>query len=79
MCKQNERKAIDCFNTLQEETCQKSNCKYWFGDVEFKNCSIGAAANGGHTFADIGQVFNISRAKVCQIERSIFDVLRKSL
>ena len=35
-----------------------------------------AAQNGAHTLQDIGQIYGLTRMRICQIEKSIFEKIR---
>lgn len=52
--------------------CPKSGCRYWIDNPETQNCSLVAATTGGMTLEQIGQIFGLTRMRVCQIEKSIY-------
>lgn len=51
--------------------CLKSNCRYWINDASSFNCSLIAAAQGGMTLEQVGEIFGLTRMRVCQIEKNI--------
>lgn len=74
-------KKITCFNAYKKlnKLCNKENCRYWTEIHENNNCVINKANEKTHTLQEIGDVLNISRMRVCQIEKSIIDKLKKEI
>ncbi len=66
-------KGTTCFSEHKKACvpCQNTHCKYWLEHRQNQNCTIIAAANGEMTLQDIGDIFNITRMRVCQIEKSV--------
>ena len=60
-------------------TCEKSDCRYWISNCKTQNCSLIAAAKGGMTLEQIGDVFNLTRMRICQIEKSICKKISEQL
>jgi hypothetical protein len=52
--------------------CPKTECRYWMPSPSSQNCSLIAASVGGMTLEQIGQIFGLTRMRVCQIEKSIY-------
>lgn len=63
-----------CFaaHTRNNVCCNRSNCRYWMKDENSQNCSLIAANAGGMTLEHIGQIFGLTRMRVCQIEKNIY-------
>ena len=57
--------------------CKRNNCQHWINSEENNNCVINAAKNGPHTLQVIGQIYNLTRMRICQIEKNIFEKIRK--
>lgn len=53
-------------------SCKKIDCKYWMPCEDSQNCSLVASATGNMTLEKIGQIFELTRMRVCQIEKNIF-------
>ena len=66
---ENKKNAIDC---------KKSECRYWNDKCENK-CVISESANGSKTLQEIGDIFGVTRMRICQIEKSILGKLKSSL
>lgn len=68
-------KGDTCFaaRSRYRSECPKDGCRYWIKSPGVQNCSlIAAETNRGMTLEQIGQVFNLTRMRVCQIEKSIY-------
>ena len=74
-------KKITCFNAHKnlEKNCKNKECRYWSELIEHNNCVINKANEKTHTLQEIGDVLNISRMRVCQIEKSILNKLKSGL
>lgn len=59
--------------------CPKTECRYWIENTDSCNCSIIASTNGGMTLEQIGQIFGLTRMRVCQIEKSIYKKISDQL
>jgi hypothetical protein len=57
--------------------CQRQGCQHWIPHSESHNCVILAAQDGPHTLQKIGQIYNLTRMRICQIEKGIFEKIRK--
>ncbi|MBK26027.1 MAG: hypothetical protein CME70_18665 [Halobacteriovorax sp.] len=60
-----------------EIKCEKKSCKYWHDLPDSQNCIMIAARNGEHTLQQIGDIFGVTRMRICQIEKIIFKKLLK--
>jgi len=67
------KEKILCFNFFKdcEMDCNKQSCRYWINHSESKNCTLIAADNGPKTLQEIGDIFGVTRMRICQIEKSI--------
>ena len=57
-------------------TCNRKRCHNWIEHVEGNNCVLIAAQQGPHTLQKIGQIYGLTRMRICQIEKGIFDKIR---
>jgi len=58
-----------------EVQCEKKTCKYWHEAADCNNCIMIAASRGEHTLQEIGDLFGVTRMRICQIEKLIFKKL----
>ena len=60
--------------------CQKKSCRYW-QEMESKkhhNCVILAAEDGPMTLQEVGDIFKVTRMRICQIEKLAKQFLKSS-
>jgi hypothetical protein len=73
-------KSKTCFENcrLLEMSCKNTTCRHAvINDTHF-NCSLLAIKNGqGQTLADIGKVFNLTRMRICQIEKAAIKKIKE--
>jgi len=55
--------------------CQKKDCRYWQSCGESQNCIMISARQGEKTLQEIGDIFGVTRMRICQIEKLIFKKL----
>jgi len=55
--------------------CKKEECRYWHSSEKYQNCIQIAARDGEKTLQDIGDMFGVTRMRICQIEKLIFKKL----
>jgi len=59
--------AHECYNAC----CKKQECRQWIDHKESMNCTIIAAKRGPMTLQQIGDIFGVTRMRICQIEKKI--------
>ncbi len=71
---------LKCFEVHKnyEVQCQKKSCKYWIDYSCNQNCTLIAADDGPKTLQEIGDIFGVTRMRICQIEKSIKKKLMNS-
>ena len=63
---------MKCFEYHKEKrkVCQKTDCRYWIEKPDDQNCCINAAKEVKNTtLEDIGNIFKVTRMRICQIEK----------
>jgi hypothetical protein len=63
---------MKCYNHNRKikKLCNKKSCRYWIQCKKSQNCCINAAKkNEKITLQDIGDIFNVTRMRICQIEK----------
>ena len=55
--------------------CNKQVCRHWISSDRFHNCSILAAEKGPLTLQEIGDIFGVTRMRICQIEKTVIKKL----
>jgi DNA-directed RNA polymerase specialized sigma subunit len=66
-----------CHNEHEKHkvSCQKQECRYWHASEKYQNCIQIASRSGEKTLQDIGDMFGVTRMRICQIEKLIFKKL----
>lgn len=59
-----------------DHPCLEKECRHFFKCEQYKNCSIVAAENGPMTLQEIGNNFNLSRMRICQIEKNLLNKIK---
>lgn len=78
----NNTKNNTCFSAHKscKKNCINSSCRYWHDLEESNNCIINKVnENKDLTLQDIGDLFGITRMRVCQIEKNTLKKLNKLL
>lgn len=73
-------KGMTCFSAQAKfgVACQRQRCKQWINHVEGQNCVLIAAQQGPHTLQKIGQIYGLTRMRICQIEKELYKELRSN-
>jgi len=71
---------MTCFaaQAKYQTSCKRTRCQHWIGSPDNQNCVLIAAQNGPHTLQKIGQIYGLTRMRICQIEKTIFEKIRSS-
>jgi len=72
---------MKCFEYHKKKcvTCKKKNCRYWISSKSHMNCTLICADEGPKTLQQIGDIFNITRMRVCQIEKKIINKIKSQI
>lgn len=68
-----------CFNTYRScnVNCEMKECRYWQDmNGANQNCVINAANSGPLTLQEVGNIFSVTRMRICQIEKSAKEILK---
>ena len=72
-------KCYDYHNT-NKSVCVKKDCRYWMESNSCKNCCIiGAKNNEQATLEEIGQIFSVTRMRICQIEKIAIKKIKEKI
>jgi uncharacterized protein YqkB len=66
-----------CFKEHKEsgQSCVNTICRYWIDCEKNNNCTMIAASKGPMTLQEIGDIFGVTRMRICQIEKSVLKKL----
>lgn len=67
-----------CFEAvdLSNCSCEKKDCKQWIDYSEGKNCLLITTQAGPLTLNEIGKIYGLTRMRICQIEKNIYQKIR---
>lgn len=73
-------KGVTCFSILSKHNvgCQRKSCSQWIDHSDGNNCVMIAANHGPHTLQEIGKIYGLTRMRICQIEKNIYEKIKKS-
>ena len=74
---------MKCFkyNKNNNLNCEVSNCRYWIDSKRSNNCCLNALQDKKYdeskvTLQDIGDIFKVTRMRICQVEKIALKKLR---
>lgn len=70
-----------CFSLhkMYNISCQRKKCKNWVNNEESNNCIIVSAMSGPKTLQEIGKIYNLTRMRICQIEKNVYEKIKHSI
>ena len=74
-------KGLTCFKAHNDigVDCTNMKCRHWQKmDNQYHNCVILAAKDGPFTLQQVGNIFKVTRMRICQIEKAAKQFLKSS-
>lgn len=70
-----------CYDAIEkyEIACQRKNCDQWIDHDSGKNCVMVTTRKGPLTLREIGKIYGLTRMRICQIEKEIYQKIRKAM
>lgn len=67
-----------CFSLHEKHkvNCQRRNCNNWIDYKEGNNCVVLTSKAGPKTLQEIGKIYNLTRMRICQIEKNIYEKIK---
>ena len=68
-----EKEEKICYEKVQAENrpCSEKKCRNYLKSERHLNCAILAARYGPMTLQEIGDIFGVTRMRICQLEKRI--------
>lgn len=65
---------LTCFSAQEKYgvDCQRKKCKHWIPYSDGHNCVLITAQDGPKTLQEIGSIYNLTRMRICQIEKGLY-------
>ena len=57
------------FNQKNKKQCNRKMCRYWISHNKSNNCCLNFSKKEKITLEEIGNIFNVTRMRICQIEK----------
>ena len=72
---------VTCFKAHENKNknCQNKKCRYWHELNHSNNCIINASQDKTYTLQEIGDLFDITRMRICQIEKNAIKKIKSNL
>ena len=72
---------MKCYEVCEKTklVCKKESCRHWIKLEDNLNCTLLASREGPMTLQKIGDIFGITRMRICQIEKKVLDKIRPGL
>jgi len=72
---------MKCFEVHEkyEKLCKNESCRHWITCKESMNCTLIAAKKGPMTLQQIGDIFGVTRMRICQLEKRILKKIESIL
>lgn len=76
-----KRLSMTCYDAHEQHNinCMRTNCQRWIDREQSNNCIAIAVKKGPLTLKEIGNIYGLSRMRICQIEQKIYRELRNIL
>jgi len=67
-----------CFSLHEnyKVNCERKSCNNWIDYNDGNNCVVIASKAGPKTLQEIGKIYNLTRMRICQIEKNIYEKIR---
>lgn len=72
---------MKCFEYHKQNitNCENKNCRFWINKKDNTNCGLNAAKEKSMTLEELGEIFNVTRMRICQIEKRAIEKIKEKL
>ena len=64
-------------NEANKTPCENKGCRLWLKCKAMQNCTIIAAQEGPKTLQEIGNLHELTRMRICQVEKEALRKIRE--
>jgi DNA-directed RNA polymerase specialized sigma subunit len=70
--------SMTCYEAVEnhKSMCKRKNCKQWIDFEQGRNCLMITTQAGPLTLNEIGKIYGLTRMRICQIEKNIYQKIR---
>lgn len=70
-----------CYEFVENcgKSCQKKTCKQWIPYENGHNCVLVTTRKGPLTLREIGDIYGLTRMRICQIEKKIYKKIKEHI
>jgi len=67
-----------CYEAVDKHNvpCERKGCNKWIDFQQGKNCMMITTQAGPLTLNEIGKIYGLTRMRICQIEKNIYQKIR---
>ena len=68
-----------CFSLHEKHnvSCHRKTCDNWIQNEGGKNCVVITSKSGPKTLQEIGEIYGLTRMRICQIEKGIYQKVKE--
>ena len=73
---------MKCFNNhnKNKSSCERKKCRYWIESANNNNCTLNIVKKEKSlTLEEIGNLFSVTRMRICQIEKYAIKKIREQV
>jgi len=72
---------MKCYEKCEKlkNKCNLEECRHWISLDDHYNCTLLASKSGPMTLQKIGDIFGITRMRICQIEKKVLEKIKPGL
>ncbi len=67
-----------CYEAVDKKNidCMRKSCKQWINYEKGHNCVLVTAQQGPLTLREIGKIYGLTRMRICQIEKNVYQKIK---
>jgi len=72
---------VKCYEAVDRQglPCMRKTCQQWIEYPQEKNCVVLTTQKGPLTLREIGKIYGLTRMRICQIEKNVYQKIKKHI